>query len=120
VFGKPEPARVLTTNVDGVRIVTAIGELDVATSGLLEQHLAGAVADDVRSLVVDLTRVMFIDSSNIQALFKAGASFRGKKPVLIVEPGFVRRVLDIVEIETLFAIETSLSDAMERVGAELP
>jgi anti-sigma B factor antagonist len=117
---KPELARVLTTNADGVRIVTATGELDVATSGLLEQHLAKVTAGRASGLIVDLTGVIFIDSSSIHALFKAGARFRGPKPVLVVEPGFVRRVLDIVEIEHVFAIEASLAEAMKRVGAEPP
>jgi anti-sigma B factor antagonist len=120
VFDAAEPTRVLVTDVNGVRIVTVIGELDVATRGPLEQQLAKVASDGVHSLIVDLRRVTFIDSGAIHALFKAGTSLDDSRAILLIEPGFVRRVLDIVEIERVFAIESSLTDAMNRVGAALP
>jgi len=120
VFSVTEPTRVVVTDVDGIRIVTVIGELDVATRGPLEQQLEQVSADGVSGLIVDLRRVTFIDSGSIHALFKAGTGVDDSNRVLVIEPGFVRRVLDIVEIHRVFAIEASLSDAMARMGATLP
>ena len=118
MFAPPDPASVLVTDVNGVRIVTVIGELDLATRGPLEQELQ-KVTDGASHLIIDLRRVTFIDSGAIHALFKAGTKFDESRAFLLVEPGFVRRVLDIVEIDQVFSIESSLSEAMNRVGAEL-
>ena len=120
MFGDIEPTQVLVTDVNGVRIVTVIGELDVATRGPLEQQLARVPSDGVERLIVDLRRVTFIDSGAIHALFKAGTSLDDSMAILLIEPGFVRRVLDIVEIDRVFRIESSLADAMGRVGAAPP
>jgi len=120
VFSVTEPTRVVVTDVDGIRIVTVIGELDVATRGPLEQQLDTVAMDGASGLIVDLRRVTFIDSGSIHALFKAGTGFDDSNRVLVIEPGFVRRVLDIVEIHRVFAIEASLSDAMARMGGTLP
>lgn len=120
MFGAPEATRVLVTDVNGVRIVTAIGELDVATRGPLERQLAKVASDGVSRLIVDLRRVTFIDSGSIHALFRTGTSMGDSNAVLLIEPGFMRRVLDIVEIDRVFTIENSLADAMSRAGSTLP
>jgi anti-sigma B factor antagonist len=53
----------------GVAVVTATGELDVSTSGLLREGLLRVVTDENhRGLVVNLAGVTFIDSTGIGVL----------------------------------------------------
>jgi anti-anti-sigma regulatory factor len=48
----------------GVALVTVTGEIDVSTSALLREHLLRVITDEPRrSLVVNLARVSFIDST---------------------------------------------------------
>jgi anti-sigma B factor antagonist len=58
--------------VHGVAIVAVAGEIDVATAPAFEDVLTAAVRDrDEAGVVVDLTRVTFMDSSALSALVRA-------------------------------------------------
>jgi anti-sigma B factor antagonist len=49
------------------------GELDVATAPILDETLKQAEASDPGRIVIDLTRVSFIDSTGLRALLEAYA-----------------------------------------------
>jgi len=53
---------------DGTPVVTAIGEIDMSNADRFRAALGQAVADGGR-LVVDLTRVEYLDSAGVHALF---------------------------------------------------
>jgi anti-sigma B factor antagonist len=60
---EPEPRRF---------VVAPSGELDMATTPVLDRAVGEVLArDDVAALVVDLTEVRFMDSSGIRALLQA-------------------------------------------------
>jgi anti-sigma B factor antagonist len=53
----------------GVALVTVTGEIDISTSALLREHLLRVITDEPRrSLVVNLARVSFIDSTGTGVL----------------------------------------------------
>ncbi len=60
-----------SVNRDGKVYLEIEGELDVATAQLMDDELARAEATDARAIVVDLSRVEFIDSSGVSALLRA-------------------------------------------------
>jgi anti-sigma B factor antagonist len=49
------------------------GELDVATAPALDEALVQAEASGATTIVIDLTRVSFIDSTGLRALLEASA-----------------------------------------------
>jgi len=53
---------------DGTPVVTAIGEIDMSNADRFSEALGQAVAGGGR-LVVDLTRVEYLDSAGVHALF---------------------------------------------------
>jgi anti-sigma B factor antagonist len=53
---------------DGTPVVTAIGEIDMSNADRFRAALGEAVAEGGR-LVVDLTRVEYLDSAGVHALF---------------------------------------------------
>jgi anti-sigma B factor antagonist len=53
---------------DGTPVVTAIGEIDMSNADRFRAALGQAVADGGR-LVVDLTRVEYLDSAGVHVLF---------------------------------------------------
>jgi anti-sigma B factor antagonist len=65
------------------------GEIDIATAPLLEERLAEAedrAADgDERTIIVDLDRVGFIDSTGLQILITHTMSDRNRGRVLLTE-----------------------------------
>ncbi len=66
VLPQPEPFGVKTSRYDGYWTVAVRGELDVATVGTLEDEL-GRVA---RPVVLDLSRVSFMDSMGVYLLMR--------------------------------------------------
>jgi anti-sigma B factor antagonist len=83
---------------DGVRRLALAGDLDLATAGLLDQHVDQALAGTVpRRLVVDAARLRFCDSSGIHAIIRArdAAHRRGAAFVLSNPVGIARRALEI-------------------------
>jgi anti-anti-sigma factor len=46
--------------------LTVTGELDIATVPRLEEAVAAVLAQDARSLIVDLSRLAFVDSSGLR------------------------------------------------------
>ena len=75
---------------DATAYLHLAGELDLATAGVLDEHVRRAVAGGPRHLVVDLTDVTFCDSSGIEALLTAQAtSGRRGIDLRVVNPGGV-------------------------------
>jgi anti-sigma B factor antagonist len=61
-------------------IVRAVGELDVASAPSFEEELRHALATDASTIVVDLARVTFMDSTGLRALLVAtGTSNMNKR-----------------------------------------
>ena len=93
------------------RVVASLsGELDLTNAPELEERLAAAAPADTL-LVLDLNRVVFIDSAALHVLFKL-AHDRGRERLsLVVEPTAPTvRTLDIVGMKGAARIVNSLAD----------
>jgi anti-sigma B factor antagonist len=55
----------------GRHVLVLAGELDLASRPLLDDFVAVAVDDGARSLVLDVERLEFIDSTGLQAILSA-------------------------------------------------
>jgi anti-anti-sigma factor len=84
----------------GTRVISAAGDLDLATADAFEQEIAAAVGSDARHVVADLSGLAFVDSAGISALVKArrvaeeyGRTFRVDKA-----SGLVREVLEMTGV----------------------
>jgi len=76
-------------------VVAVSGELDIATAAPIEQALQHAEATDARSIILDLSRLDFIDASGVALLVSANARSQADSNRLIVirPPRHVMRVL---------------------------
>lgn len=63
--------RVTEGQQGGWAVVRVSGEMDLATSPALRQQVHDAVADGRHSLVLDLSQVLFCDSSGVGVLIAA-------------------------------------------------
>jgi anti-sigma B factor antagonist len=99
-----QPLAVERTSNEGVELVMVEGELDIATAPRLISILNRAVQDALRSLVVDLSDVDFMDSTGLALLINAHRRLtrRSKGFAVVCPPGPLWRVFEITDmVETL-------------------
>ena len=80
--------------------VRPVGELDIASAQALEDSLRHALESGASSVVLDLTRVTFIDSAGIHVLLWAAGHSR-EEGRLRIDSGSagVRRLLELTDKE---------------------
>jgi anti-sigma B factor antagonist len=91
--------RVTESDVDGVRVLSAAGELDLAAAPAFCASVDGARADGHRRLLIDLTELVFCDSSGLRALRGAAneiVACAGRVAVVPPREGPVVRLFEIV------------------------
>lgn len=90
---------------DGATVWVA-GELDVNTAGPFREVLAATQAQHVATLVIDLSRLRFIDSNGLHLLVEALKRQRetGGEVLLRSPRPQTRRVLKIVGLTQVFTI----------------
>jgi anti-sigma B factor antagonist len=99
-----QPLAVKRASRDGVELVLVEGELDIATAPRLINVLNQVVQDALRSVVVDLSAVGFMDSTGLALLINAHRRLtrRRKGFAVVCPPGPLRRVFEITDmIDTL-------------------
>lgn len=104
----------MNTLPDDIEVVELEGELDVSSAGALKQRLLEAGANGRRKLLVDLTRVDFVDSATIGALI--GAATRtgpsgGEVGVICADP-VILETFEIAALEQVIAIYRSREAAL--------
>jgi anti-sigma B factor antagonist len=90
-----------TAGRDGQAVVSAEGQVDLATAPELAGALAEAQGCGVNGIVVDLTGVDFLDSAGVRVLVEAAREAAAADVALSVRgaTGWVARVLEITGVE---------------------
>jgi anti-anti-sigma factor len=85
-----------------VHTIRLEGELDVATAGRIEAELERAEASDVRSIVLDLSDLTFMDSTGVRLLLSANARSRADSNRLSIVrgPASVQRVFELSGVDS--------------------
>ena len=102
----------LTITVESLvdcEVVSLDGELDHQTAPELAEALERA-AKPGRRVVVDLSRLKFIDSSGLHVLMSGAGD--GRRAV-VCPPGNVARVLSIVRAEAAVTVYEHLDEALD-------
>jgi anti-anti-sigma factor len=93
-----------------VAMVAVAGELDLSNADELVEQLRTTAAD--RPLVIDLNRVVFIDSAALHRLFEVARERGSSGLALVAEPGApVAKTLEIVQFGRAATVAASVSDA---------
>src|SRR5437764_3783458 len=89
-------ARVTTAQIGAdAFVVSASGELDLASHEVLDRELAGAIDRGCRRLIVDLTGVTFIDSAAMGALVLNAKRLDDGGCVVVTDDPRILRVFEI-------------------------
>lgn len=100
--------------VNGVPVVTAPEEIDITNAPELCSALLEAAADGPGTLVADMTRTRFCDSSGLHALLAAHkrAQADGGELLLVISSAAVLRIFAITAIDRMIPNFTSLDEAL--------
>jgi anti-sigma B factor antagonist len=106
----------------GVPVVTAPEEIDVTNAPVLRSVLLEAAAYGHGTLVVDMTRTQFCDSSGLHTLLTAykRAQAEGGELLLVISATRVLRIFAITGIDRVIPNFTSLDQALAQTPANRP
>lgn len=91
-------------------LVRLAGELDLTNSREIEQRLTAGLQNGSR-LVVDLNRVVFIDSAALHVLFRLSRTLGAAGMTVVAAPGApVARTLEIVGVHDAMHVVASADD----------
>ncbi|MDO0914019.1 STAS domain-containing protein [Streptomyces sp. DT2A-34] len=101
-------------------VLEVSGELDLVTSPVMRQHIHDVVAEGRHSLVLDLSEVMFCDSSGVGVLIAARRLIRscqGSLRLILPAQGaadgsHVNRVLGALGVRRLFEVYPDVTAAV--------
>jgi anti-sigma B factor antagonist len=116
----PEPQIIRDTRTEnGITVIAAEGEIDLATTPQLTAALEEAAMASPY-VIVDLSAVTYMDSSGFGALLGATKTLRpgGNSLYLVGCSSNIERMLVITRLSTIFSIHTDEAEA-RRAIAEL-
>jgi len=96
-------------------VVEVHGEVDMHSSPELHQFLREVCEGQPAKLVVDLSRVEYMDSSGIGTLveiFRRVKGFEGQMMLVALQPR-VRGVFEITKLDKFFTIHDSVAEALQ-------
>ena len=102
----PGDLQVIVSSVDSQHEVRLAGELDMATAAQLRDELLRLCSDGAKMVTVDMTGLVFIDSTGLSVLISALKDLRqqgGDMALRSPTPG-TRKVLEITGLTEVFAI----------------
>ena len=106
--------------VKGVPVVAAPEEIDITNAPELRAALLEAAAHGHGTLVADLTRTRFCDSSGLHTLLAAHkrAQADGGEMLLVISGAAVLRVFAITSVDRIIPNFTSLEEALAQTSAK--
>jgi anti-anti-sigma factor len=97
------------TGTPGVAEVELAGELDLTNARELEERLV-EVARNGTDVVVDLNRVVFIDSAALHVLFRLARNLGSSRLTIVLDPGApVARTVEIVGLRDAMRVVPSVA-----------
>src|SRR5580693_3122733 len=105
--------------VKGMPVVAAPEEIDITNAAALRATLLNAAANGHDTLVVDMTRTQFCDSSGLHTLIAAHkrAEAEGRQVLLVIPSPAVLRVFVLTGMDRVIPNFTSLPQTLARTTA---
>jgi anti-sigma B factor antagonist len=109
-----EPITTSVERLDGVTVLTVVGEIDLVTAPSFEKAINDALADDPRNLVIDLSEVSFLASAGLQLLVAANERVNASTGFAVVAEGpATSRPIELTDLDKIFDLYPSLDEALE-------
>lgn len=104
---------------NGIAVVSVAGEVDLYTAPLLSRALSAALEANGHGIVVDLAECEFVDSAALGTLVEANARLgeRDRRLSLVAPEGGVRRAIELMGLDRVFALHESRASVLGGVCA---
>lgn len=105
---------------EDVIIASIEGDVDLSNAGELGEKMLSAMAPSPRAVVIDLSRVTYLDSRGTQFLLdllELGRIRHLPMRVVVPEESPLRRLLTILSVMTTFNVHPTLDEAIARIQA---
>lgn len=101
-------------NMPAEKVIPLDGEIDLHVSPRVSATLNGAIAEKPKRLVVDLSKVSYIDSSGLAVLIEAMQSVEkyGGKFALAALQKNVKPIFEIARLDQVFRIFPTVEEAL--------
>ena len=94
-------------------VVRLAGELDLYNADVVREALLEAAEPSPERLIVDLSDVLFMDSTILGVLVESRSKLANRRGFLLVAPGVeTRRALEISGLDKHFGMHASLDEAL--------
>ncbi len=103
---------------EGYHIVTPIGELDIYTVPLFRKVVLKLEGDRRHDMILDLSRLTFLDSSGLGSLieiFQKVRSVDGEIAYVVSNPRIIK-IFRLVDLDKVFPIFPNLGRALQDKG----
>jgi anti-anti-sigma factor len=100
---------------EGVPVLRLSGELEMATAELFRHHAEPVLAAHPHSLVVDLSRLSYIDSHGLGLLMRAARQVPGTLAVVTTQERIVR-ILQATGLDRTMPVFRTVPDALAHLG----
>ena len=109
-----------STNADA-RILDVEGEVDVYTSTQLKEIIVSTIDAGVKTIVMNMAKVEYLDSTGLGVLIGALKHLREKQgSLIIVAPSMrIMRIFEITGLYKIFSIYQTEAEASEKEGISL-
>jgi anti-sigma B factor antagonist len=106
------------SETDGVVVVEPKGEIDVYTAPQLKEQAASAIEEGADRLVIDLSKVGFMDSSGLGVLVSLLKRVRdtGGTLRLVIPDERILKIFRITNLDKVFDIDPALSASLDSMG----
>jgi len=100
--------------LDGRKVLDVEGEIDVYTAHQFKDAVNTIVGEGQKHLIIDMSRVTYMDSSGFGTLLSATKKLRpqGGTVSLVKCNRAIDRILKITRLDTVFAVFDNVEDAM--------
>jgi anti-sigma B factor antagonist len=104
---------------DGVVVIAPEGELDVSNSPELKEAIEQEIGNGRRKIVIDLQRVVYVDSSALGVLVSGLKEMRRQQGSLKLAhlTGSVAKIFQLTRLSRFFEVYESLDEALKSFGS---
>lgn len=113
-----EDLRIADYGLDGrTHVVEVEGQIDLYSAPDFKEHTSRVIDEGKSCVIVDLTRVTFLDSTGLGILMSALNRLRAARAtlLLVVTDYDIERLFEITGLDGMFRIYRSRDDALEDI-----
>lgn len=104
---------IFVDRVDGILVISPVGEIDIVTGGLFLEALIAAISAGESRLIVDLSRVPFMDSTGLTIFLSADRALRSIDGEMHLVAGpKVAEMFEMAWMDKFFPLHDDLAAAL--------